>query len=118
MHTALQFLSAVKKQDVETVTRMTDTSNVRIITTGKSLTGFSFPVTAAFQGVFSKQPAVKWTNGEILQLTPKPGIDPVVAETQGVATVIMTNNCKLYLRRQKDKSWKVFYIAKPEVAKQ
>ncbi|MHB9023246.1 MAG: hypothetical protein ACYC7E_03600 [Armatimonadota bacterium] len=116
--TATQFLTAVQKRDMAALNQLVETPRVKIIQAGNSLSGLRFPDTEAFQGVFSKKDAILWTNGEILQMTPKPGVAPTIAEKFGIATVPMTNGCKLYLRRQQAGGWKVFYIAKPEAPKQ
>ena len=114
VRTVKQFMQSVATGDAVTVERIVDTSKYATVTKADSQLGsIRFTGNTPTEGAFAQRPEAVWTGGNLQKLAIDPKTPPVIVESQGAATIKLTNGGKIYFHKVGE-AWKIYYISKPE----
>jgi len=113
MRAANTFLAGAVKQDATIIEPLIDPKAVKITKVGNKITSMEFAEFHGGSSFIHGKPAFLY-NTDLSALAIDPSITkPFVTDDPPIATVGLTKDGKLYLRKIND-AWKVFYLSRPD----
>jgi len=117
MRAARKFFTAVATQDATACAGTIDLKAVKITKVGNKITTVGFADMHG-QGALSTFAGNVWNYNDLSKLTLDEMTSPDVADGPGLATVCLSDDYKMFLRRSKNgETWKVIYITAPKIPK-
>ena len=114
---ARQFFAAVAAQDAAACERTLDSSAAKLIRVENKITSIDFSAMHG-QGALASYPGTVWNFVDLSGVTLDQSTPPDIADEAGLATVFLSQDLKMYLRRiGKGDNWKIIYISAVTTAK-